>query len=95
MPTHHPDPEFRFTRPGALIAALPAVLGFAPEKSLVLVALEQGRMGAVMRADLSADLSQNLDRLAELAATSGADTVVAVIVDDEGALCPIDRKSVV
>ncbi|MEI6251701.1 MAG: DUF4192 domain-containing protein [Mycobacteriaceae bacterium] len=87
MPTHHP--EFRFTRPGALIAALPAVLGFVPEKSLVLVALEEGRMGAVMRADLSADLPDNLDRLAELAATSGADTVVAVIVDDEGALCPM------
>ena len=87
MPTPHP--EFRFTRPGALIAALPAILGFVPEKSLVLVALEEGRMGAVMRADLSADLTDNLDRLAELAATSGADAVVAVIVDEEGALCPM------
>ncbi|MFN8070773.1 MAG: DUF4192 domain-containing protein [Mycobacterium sp.] len=87
MPTQHP--EFRFTRPGALIAALPAVLGFVPEKSLVLVALEEGRMGAVMRADLAADLMGNLDRLAELAATSGADAVVAVIVDEEGALCPM------
>lgn len=87
MTTHHP--EFRFTRPGALIAALPAVLGFVPEKSLVLVALEAGRMGAVMRADLSEDLTDNLDRLAELAATSGADDVVAVIVDADGALCPM------
>jgi hypothetical protein len=87
MPTHHP--EFRFTRPGALIAALPAVLGFVPEKSLVLVSLEEGRMGAVMRADLSADLIDNLDRLAELAAASGADTVVAVIVDEDGASCPM------
>lgn len=87
MPTHHR--QFRFTRPGALIAALPAVLGFVPEKSLVLVALEEGCMGAVMRADLSADLTDNLDRLAELAATSGADAVVAVIVDEEGALCPM------
>jgi hypothetical protein len=26
MPTHHP--EFHFTRPGELIAGLPAVLGF-------------------------------------------------------------------
>ncbi len=46
-------------------------------------------MGAVMRADLAADLIDNLDRLAELAATSGADAVVAVIVDDDGALCPM------
>jgi hypothetical protein len=87
MPTH--QSEFRFTRPGALIAALPAVLGFVPEKSLVLVALEEGRMGAVMRADLSGDLVDNLDRLAELASTSGADAVVAVIVDEDGARCPM------
>jgi uncharacterized protein YbjQ (UPF0145 family) len=83
------NPEFRFDRPGALIAALPAVLGFVPEKSLVLVSLEDGRMGAVMRADLAADLTDNIDRLAEIAATSGADSVVAVIVDADGALCPM------
>jgi len=81
--------EFHLTRPGALIAALPAVLGFVPEKSLVLVALEDGRMGSVMRADLSADLADNIGRLAEIAATSGAETVVAVIVDADGALCPM------
>ncbi|MFM9034636.1 MAG: DUF4192 domain-containing protein [Mycobacterium sp.] len=82
-------PEFRFTRPGALIAALPAALGFVPEKSLVLVTLEHGRIGAVMRADLSCDLPGNLDRLAEIAANSGAENVVAVIVDADGALCPM------
>lgn len=82
-------PEFRFDRPGALIAALPAVLGFVPEKSLVLVSLEEGRMGAVMRADLACDLIDNIDHLAEIAATSGADTVIAVIVDADGALCPM------
>lgn len=82
--------EFHFDRPGALIAALPAVLGFVPEKSLVLVSLEDGgRMGAVMRADLSADVSGNLARLAELASTAGARQVVAVVVDDDGALCPM------
>lgn len=87
MPTQHP--QYRFTQPGALIAALPAVLGFVPEKSLVLVSLEEGRLGAVMRADLSEDLTDNLDRLADLAATSGADDVVAVIVDADGAVCPM------
>ena len=62
MTTQHA--EFRFTRPGALIAALPAVLGFVPEKSLVLVSLEQGRMGAVMRGDLAEDLIDNVGRFA-------------------------------
>src|SRR3954471_19256361 len=76
MTTHEPD--YRFTRPGALIAALPAVLGFVPEKSLVLVSLEDGEMGAVMRVDLSRAMGGELTHLAEVAAASGADTVVAV-----------------
>ena len=84
----HP-PEFHITKPGALIAALPAVLGFVPEKSLVLVSLEDGRMGAVLRADLSPGLAANIGHLAEVAAASGAETVVAVIVDADGALCPM------
>lgn len=87
MTTH--DPDYRFNRPGALIAALPAVLGFEPEKSLVLVSLEQGEMGAVMRVDLSRVMDDNLTHLAEVAAASGADTVVVVIVDAEGAPCPM------
>lgn len=86
--TPHP-PEFHINRPGALIAALPAVLGFVPEKSLVLVALEEGRMGAVLRADLSDELTGNIGHLAEVAAASGAETVVAVVVDADGALCPM------
>lgn len=81
--------KFRFTRPGALIAALPAVLGFVPEKSMVLVTLEEGRIGAVIRADLSEDLGDNLGRLAEIVANSGAESVVSVIVDADGALCPM------
>lgn len=86
--TRHPD--FRLGHPGALIAALPAVLGFVPEKSLILVTLEQaGHLGAVMRADLSAALADNAGQLAEVAATAGAQRVVAVIVDSDGALCPM------
>jgi hypothetical protein len=87
MTTHEPDN--RFTRPGALIAALPAVLGFVPERSLVLVSLEHGEMIAVMRTDLPKALDGDLSHLAELAASSGAETVVAVIVDAEGAQCPM------
>ena len=87
MTKHHQ--EYHLSRPGALIAALPAILGFVPEKSLVLVSLEDGRMGAVMRADLSTDLAEKVDHLAEVAAASGAQTVVAVMVDADGALCPM------
>ncbi len=87
MTTHKPD--YRFTHPGALIAGLPAVLGFVPEKSLVLVSLEDGQMGAVMRVDLANAGVGELCRLAELADASGADRVVAVIVDADGAPCPM------
>lgn len=84
-----PQADFRFDRPGALIAALPAVLGFVPVKSLVMVSLEGREMGAVMRADLSPGLADNIDRLAGVVVNSGADMVVAVIVDADGALCPM------
>lgn len=42
-----------------------------------------------MRADLTATISDGVDQLAEVTANSGADTVVAVIVDADGALCPM------
>lgn len=91
MTTEHTrHPEFRLGHPGALIAALPAVLGFVPEKSLILVTMEQeGHLGAVMRADLSVGLSDNVGQLAEVAASAGAERVVAVVVDGDGALCPM------
>jgi Domain of unknown function (DUF4192) len=86
MTTSHPD--FILNRPGALIAALPAVLGFIPEKSLVLVTVDRGEMGAVMRVDLSPRLADIIDGIAEVAAAVRPDAVIAVIVDAEGAFCP-------
>jgi len=86
MTKHRPD--FELNRPGALIAALPAVLGFVPEKSLVLVSLEGGSLGSVMRVDLSDELVDRIDHLAEITATAQPDAAIAVIVDAEGAQCP-------
>ena len=53
----------------------------------MLVSIERGDMGAVMRADLSDELPDNLAHLARVAASSGTDQLIAVIVDAEGALC--------
>ncbi|HYJ56659.1 MAG TPA: DUF4192 domain-containing protein [Mycobacterium sp.] len=86
MSTPH-RPDSPLDRPGVLIAALPAVLGFVPEKSLVLVTAAHGEMGAVMRADLDDELGDSLSHLAELAAASRAEIAIAVIVDGEGASC--------
>ena len=79
--------DFQLNRPGTLIAALPAVLGFVPEKSLVLVTIDRGELGCVMRVDLSSELADSVGHLAEVAATARPDAVVAVVVDAEGADC--------
>jgi len=86
MTTHRPD--FQLNRPGALIAALPAVLGFVPENSLVLVSVDDGDLGAVMRVDLTEEITDQLGHLAKIAAAAEPEAAIAVIVDAEGAHCP-------
>ncbi|HEY6574048.1 MAG TPA: DUF4192 domain-containing protein, partial [Mycobacterium sp.] len=85
--TTFPSADFSLNKPGKLIAALPAVLGFVPEKSLVLVTVDDGEMGCVMRVDLSGDVFEAVDRMAEVAASGGPDAAIAVIVDEDGAAC--------
>jgi hypothetical protein len=81
--------DFELNRPGAVIAALPAVLGFVPEKSLVLLSIDGGELGSVMRVDLSDAIDDQIGRLAEVAATAGPEAAIAVIVDADGAGCPM------
>jgi hypothetical protein len=87
MTPHSPD--FQLNRPGALIAALPAVLGFVPENSLVLVSLDRGALGAVLRVDLGEHLGDRIGHLVEVAAAAAPEAVIAVLVDEEGAGCPL------
>lgn len=81
------SPDFHLNRPGVLIAALPAVLGFVPEKSLVLVTIDRGQMGCVMRVDLSDGLAGSVGHIADVAAAARPDSAIAVVVDEEGASC--------
>lgn len=85
--TNPRTPDFHLNRPASLIAALPAVLGFVPQKSLVLVTLDRGELGCVMRVDLSADLPGSVDHVAEVAAAAAPEAAIAVIVDEDGASC--------
>lgn len=86
MTTSQP-PDFHLNRPGVLIAALPAVLGFVPEKSLVLVTVDRGEMGCVMRVDLSDELVYSVEHIADVAAAAKPDSAIAVVVDEEGFGC--------
>lgn len=79
----HPD------RPGALIAALPAVLGFVPEHSLVLAAVEDGALGLVTRTDLGDELPDRLATLTDAVSAAAPEAVIAVFVDADGARCPV------
>jgi hypothetical protein len=82
-------PDFDLDRPAALIAALPAILGFTPENSLILVSVERGEVGAVLRVDLSSELIDGLDKLASVAAAARPEAAIAIVVDPDGALCPM------
>ena len=64
-----------------------AILGFVPEKSLVLVSVNDGELGSVMRVDLSAELSDRVGRLAEVAAAADSEGAIAVFVDADGSQC--------
>jgi hypothetical protein len=86
MTKHRSD--FELNRPAALIAALPAILGFVPEKSLVLVSMDGDELGSVLRVDLSDELPDRVEHLAEVAAAADPEAAVAVFVDAEGAQCP-------
>lgn len=88
MTTSQP-PSFHLNRPGVLIAALPAVLGFVPEKSLVLVTGDRGEMGCVMRVDLSEELTNSVEQIADVAAAARPDSAIAVVIDEDGAGCPM------
>ncbi|MBO0676991.1 DUF4192 domain-containing protein [Mycolicibacterium sp. S2-37] len=74
--------------PGSLIAALPAVLGFAPEQSLVLLTVDGGELGCVLRINLSDDpaqMARAVAHLAEVADAAQPDAAIAVVVDATGA----------
>jgi Domain of unknown function (DUF4192) len=82
-------PDFELNRPASVIAALPAVLGFVPEKSLVLISIDDGELGSVMRVDLSETLVDRIGELAEVASAAAPEAAIAVIVDADGAGCPM------
>ncbi|MRH89666.1 DUF4192 family protein [Nocardia sp. SYP-A9097] len=98
-PPPEPDPHLR--DPGELIAAVPAMLGFVPARSLVITVLraEPGESGkaaidVVARMDLDnpgrVATGELLDRVAGVCVRGTAVAVLALIIDDR-ATTPVER----
>ncbi|WP_018179850.1 DUF4192 domain-containing protein [Jongsikchunia kroppenstedtii] len=92
MPDESDFIHVRISAPGALLAAVPSVLGFIPERSIILIAFDEPGdvVGATMRYDLrlnddgapSPELIATLDHLGAICLRDDIDKVIAVIVDD-------------
>lgn len=84
--------ETSVSGPAALITAIPALLGFIPERSLVLITFEGNgdEIGTTMRHDLTLEPDGKptelmlgvIDHLARVCESYSATRVVAVIIDD-------------
>ncbi|MFF2082322.1 DUF4192 domain-containing protein [Nocardia sp. NPDC058176] len=92
-PAYPVDPRLRVDQPGDLIAALPAMLGFVPERSLVVAVLCRPSPGAaaaieaVVRFDLDAvsdprHREQFTECVVSICAREQATGVLAVLVED-------------
>ncbi|MCQ4122247.1 DUF4192 domain-containing protein [Rhodococcus tibetensis] len=91
---HHSPPEqlgVRLSDPGDLLAAIPAFLGFRPERSIVALCLtENSTVGAVMRHDLvlgggdtpTAPMYAAVDQFAVVCEREQATGVLVVLIDD-------------
>jgi len=83
-------PTVRLRGPGSLIAAVPHLLGFPPEESLVLVGLSgtHSRLGLTMRADLPADgpdfapTVEELEPLVEALLRDGSSQCLAIVISE-------------
>lgn len=73
--------------PSTLIAAIPAVLGFNPENSLVLITATADTLTSVLRVDLSGS-AVAVDKLVAAIVNGGADSVIAVVIGDYQPACP-------
>lgn len=89
MPYTQPSvPVLRVSEPRDLVAMVPYRLGFAPDRSLVLVSLRgpRSRIGLVLRVDLppAAETELVVDQVTRFVRQDGADRAVAVVYDDPG-----------
>lgn len=79
-----PTNPTRITGPADLLGSVPALLGFHPHRSLVLVGLQGTRLVVTARLDLDDADEPLLARSLGSLARAGVDRVVAAVYDDPG-----------
>ncbi|MGN2634963.1 DUF4192 domain-containing protein [Nocardia takedensis] len=75
--------------PGRLIASIPGMIGFIPQRSLILVLIpagstdpDRGELAALPRFDLTDSAASIIDCLRPVLATTGSATGFVIVVDD-------------
>ncbi|WP_238218772.1 DUF4192 domain-containing protein [Tsukamurella pulmonis] len=92
MTNHHTNPAMKIDSVGDLVAAVPALLGFYPERSVILLAHDDvtRRIGATARTDLGLtrvgdlrkDARAHLTEAVGMLRAQGADRLFCLVVDD-------------
>ncbi|MEO9221931.1 MAG: DUF4192 family protein, partial [Mycobacteriaceae bacterium] len=101
--TTPPSSTIRLTEPSALIAAIPALLGFVPTRSLVMFCLEGAaatRVGLLVRVDLPdpvatevAALAAIAEQLSVLCARRKFPAVLLVVVEDRHSTADLPHRA--
>lgn len=89
-------PVARLDGPGDLLASVPAMLGFTPDDSLVLIAVTEGKVGTVIRADTPptddhACAPELVKQLANATAAAKATSAISVVVDQTARTVLVER----
>lgn len=78
-PAARPDTDvLRLTNPVDILSAVPFLLGFHPEESLVVLVLARTRLVVTARVDIGQDPEQLGEHLSTMAGRHGGDTAVVV-----------------
>jgi len=73
------DSKIVLRSPGAVAAALPSLVGFVPEESLVVVFLAEGVVVVTMRVDLPSDVAEVADYVASTGIRVQADELIGIM----------------
>lgn len=84
-------PVLRVSGPAEIVQVIPYLLGFHPERSVVMVALRAKAIVVSARYDLAAP-PESAEGLCRSAADAGAERVLVAIYDDDFAGHPLDHR---